>query len=172
MQEPSSKEKESERGAILEAISRQLRWMSAYSVLFSHLQARRVGINSTDLEALDILTLAGPMAAGKLAALTGLTTGAVTSLIDRMEDAGLARREPDPGDRRRVIVRALPPPPEVARLVMPAFEAIGQQMDELLSQYDDAELMLIHDFLERSLAIGAKQIAVLGGDNPSIGGAG
>ncbi len=158
-----SSRKKPTRSEILEAISRELRWTSAYAVLFSHLMSRRVGIHSTDLEAHDVLTLSGPIPAGRLAALTGLTSGAVTSLIDRLEDAGLARREPDPVDRRRVIVRSLPPPPEVARLIVPEFEAMGQQVDELLGQYDDAELELILDFLSRARAIAADRIAALEG---------
>jgi DNA-binding MarR family transcriptional regulator len=162
MDESSSKQLS--RAEILEAISRELRWASAYSVLFSHLMARRAGIHSTDLEAHDILTLSGPMPAGRLAALTGLTSGAVTSLIDRLEDAGLARREPDPADRRRVIVRSLPPPPEMARLVLPEFEAMGVKMDELLGRYDDAELSLLLDFFQRSRAVAAARVAALQGE--------
>lgn len=166
MTNPSSVELK--RSAILGALSQHLRWLSAYAVLFSHLQARRAGINSTDLEAHDILTLSGPIPAGRLAALTGLTSGAATSLIDRLEDAGLARREPDPADRRRVIVRALPPPPEIEQRIMPAFEEIGQRMDALFASYDDAELALIQDFLERATTIGAEQIAALGREQTAM----
>ncbi len=162
MDEPSSTL--SDRTEILAAISRELRWGSAYSVLFSHLMARRAGIHSTDLEAHDILTLSGPMPAGRLAVLTGLTSGAVTSLIDRLEDAGLARREPDPADRRRVIVRSLPPPPEMARLIMPEFEAMGDQVDALLGRYDDTELSLLLDFFQRSRAVAAARVAALQGE--------
>lgn len=157
---------EDQRGATLDALNRELRWGNAYAVLFSHLLARRAGINSTDLEAHDILTLSGPIPAGRLAALTGLTTGAATSLIDRLEDARLARREPDSADRRRVIVRALPPPDQMASRIMPEFEALGRRIDELFAEYDDAGLALIHQFLARANAIAAAQIAALGDDQP------
>jgi DNA-binding MarR family transcriptional regulator len=88
------------------------------------------------------------MPAGRLAELTGLTTGAVTTLIDRLEDAGLASREPDPADRRRVIVRSLAPPPEVARLV---------------ERYPDDDLALILGFLRDATALAAAQVAALRG---------
>src|SRR3954451_10840049 len=65
-----------------------------------------VGVNPTDLGSLCLLLLHGPAPAGRLAELTGLTTGAVTGVIDRLENGGFVRRELDPGDRRRVIVNA------------------------------------------------------------------
>jgi DNA-binding MarR family transcriptional regulator len=151
------------RSETLAALGRELRWASAYAVLFSHLQARRAGIHSTDLEAHDILTLSGPMPAGQLAALTGLTTGAVTTLVDRLERAGLARRTPDPGDRRRVIVEALAPPEAMAQQIMPEFQRMGEDMDDLFSSYSDADLALILTFLQRSRAIAAARVAALGG---------
>lgn len=155
-----------ERQAQLATLNQHLRWLSAYSVLSSHLLARRLGINSTDLEAYDILTLSGPIPAGRLAALTGLTSGAATSLIDRLEDIGLARREPDPTDRRRVIVRALPPPEAFQAMAMPAYSQMDERMDALLESFDDAELTLIEAFLQRTVAISADQIAALSDNAP------
>lgn len=151
-----------ERRAILDTLNQHLRWLSAYSVLFSHLVARRLGVNSTDLEAYDILTLSGPIPAGRLAALTGLTTGAATSLIDRLEDIGLARREPDPADRRRVIVRALPPPEAFQATATPVYARMDDGMDALLNSFNDAELALIEGFLQRAVTLSAGQIESLG----------
>ena len=90
-------------------------------VLFSQTGAERVGINSSDLECLDITILRGTMSAGELVAATGLTTGAITDVIDRLEQAGFARRGRDVGDRRPVLVRALP---EVERRIAPLY-ALG-----------------------------------------------
>lgn len=70
--------------------------------------ADRLGLTRTDLVVLGLLGLRGPQTAGQLADATGLTTGAVTGVIDRLERAGYARRAPDQGDRRRVIVTLLP----------------------------------------------------------------
>ena len=148
------------RAALLSAVDRALRTGSAQSVLHSQVIADRLGMNSTDLECLDILNLHGPITAGRLAELSGLTTGSVTALIDRMERGGFVRREPDPRDRRRVIVRLLP---ERVQELAPLFEPLGQQMEDLLSRYSDEELALVLDFTERSNELVHHDIARLRG---------
>jgi DNA-binding MarR family transcriptional regulator len=75
---------------------------------FDNLAAERLGVNRTDLHCLNIIQNAGGLTAGELAAESGLTTGAVTGVIDRLERAGFARRVPDPEDRRRVKVEVTP----------------------------------------------------------------
>jgi DNA-binding MarR family transcriptional regulator len=71
---------------------------------FDNLAAERLGVNETDLHCLNIIENAGGVTAGELAAQSGLTTGAVTGVIDRLEQKGFARRVSDPSDRRRVKV--------------------------------------------------------------------
>src|SRR5262245_8925147 len=71
---------------------------------FDNLAAQRLGVNETDLHCLNIIENAGGVTAGELARQAGLTTGAVTGVIDRLERKGFARRVSDPGDRRRVKV--------------------------------------------------------------------
>jgi DNA-binding MarR family transcriptional regulator len=75
---------------------------------FDNLAAERLGVNRTDLHCLNTIENAGGLTAGELARETGLTTGAVTGVIDRLERAGYARRVPDPEDRRRVKVEVTP----------------------------------------------------------------
>jgi DNA-binding MarR family transcriptional regulator len=75
---------------------------------FDNLAAERLGVNRTDLHCLNTIENAGGLTAGELARETGLTTGAVTGMIDRLERAGYARRVPDPEDRRRVKVEVTP----------------------------------------------------------------
>ena len=65
-----------------------------------------IGINQTDLICLNVLFRRGPLSAGALASAVGLTTGAITTVVDRLERAGYVRRTGDPGDRRRVLVEA------------------------------------------------------------------
>src|SRR5215470_10853577 len=67
--------------------------------------ADKIGINVTDLNCLNILALGGHLTAGELAKQTGLTTASITGVIDRLEEAGFVRRERDPSDRRRVVIR-------------------------------------------------------------------
>jgi DNA-binding MarR family transcriptional regulator len=75
---------------------------------FDNLAAQRLGVNLTDLHCLNIIERRGGLTAGELAAEAGLTTGAITGVIDRLEHAGYARRERDPGDRRKVSVSVTP----------------------------------------------------------------
>ncbi|MBO0763077.1 MAG: MarR family transcriptional regulator [Hyphomicrobiaceae bacterium] len=123
-----------------------MRDVSGQGVLYSQAVAARLGMNSTDLECLDHI-LRGPVTAGRLAELTGLTTGAITGVIDRLEREGLARRESDPDDRRKTVVRALP---AVLKRVLPLFEPMERAAMAVLSRYRDDELALILDFLTRA----------------------
>jgi DNA-binding MarR family transcriptional regulator len=105
-----------------------------------------VGLNPRDLGALCLLLLHGPAPAGRLAELTGLTTGAVTGVIDRLENGGFARREVDPADRRKVIV--VPDAERVDRDLFPHFPSL--QRAAAGAFYDDfsiAELERISEFL-------------------------
>lgn len=146
------------RAELLEALEWALRKVSAQSVFFSHAIAERLGMNSTDLDCLDILGHDGPITAGRLAELTGLTTGAITGVINRLERAGYVRREQDPGDRRRVIVHFLP---EQAQAIGPHFHSIQQASVELASRYSEEQLALIVDFLSRAQAMAKEETAKL-----------
>jgi len=70
--------------------------------------AEAIGLNRTDMRCLDVIQREGPVPAGRLADETGLTTGAITTVLDRLERAGFARRTRDPADRRRVLVELAP----------------------------------------------------------------
>src|SRR5690242_9197487 len=148
-----------DRAALARALDDAMRVMSGQSVLLSQAVADRVGLNPTDLEALDLLFREGSMTAGRLAERTGLTTGAVTGLVDRLERRGYVRRVADPADRRRVIV-AVDSEPALADLA-PAYDGLRQAMDELMARYSDAELAAILDFMRRATAIGEAHVARL-----------
>ena len=124
-----------------------LRRSSAAGVLHGQTVARRVGVNSTDLECLDLILMSGPSTAGEIARHTGLTSGAVTGLIDRLERLGLVERTADPADRRKVLVRVredrIGP---IAALYTPLEKA----MQSLLAGYSREELKVLIDFAERS----------------------
>jgi DNA-binding MarR family transcriptional regulator len=118
-------------------------------VIVSNFQAtEEVGLNSTDFASLCLLLLHGPTPAGRLAELTGLTTGAVTGLIDRLEQAGLVRREVDPGDRRKVII--VPDAERVERDVFPHFPSLQRAATTAFyKDFNIAELEVITAFLSR-----------------------
>lgn len=140
--------------------------MTAQSVLIGDAVSARFGLNSTDLECLDLALLSGGATAGEIARATGLTTGAVTGVIDRLEAAGYVRREQDPDDRRKVVVHALP---AMTRRIAPVYESLQREMTKLWSRYGDAELAVILDFLTRSCDLAVDEIAKLqgGGDAPA-----
>jgi DNA-binding MarR family transcriptional regulator len=125
-----------------EMLGRQL---GAYTVGFGNAVAERIGINRTDYECLDLLDAhGGSLTAGQIADLTGLTSGAVTGVIDRLERAKLARRASDPTDRRRVIV-------ELTHTRSSEFEEIfapyGARWEELASRYSPKQLEVIFSYV-------------------------
>src|SRR5258708_20936629 len=89
------------------ALNAAMRDVSGQGVLYSQAVAERLGMNSTDLECLDHISR-GPLTAGRLAELTGLTTGAITGVIDRLEPPRLAPPAPAPGHRPKTLVKMLP----------------------------------------------------------------
>lgn len=92
--------------ALTADLERELRLMSTQSVLISQAIADHIRMNSSDLESMDFLNLYGPMTPGRLAELTGLSTGGVTRLVDRLVARGILRREADPDDRRKIILHS------------------------------------------------------------------
>src|SRR5438270_13000928 len=93
------------KGKILHKLMLALRRSSAAGVLHGQTIARRAGINATDMECLDLIIMGGPATAGEIGRRTGLSSGAVTGLIDRREKLGLVERTADPNARRKVVVR-------------------------------------------------------------------
>ncbi len=127
------------------AVEGEMRKLVAEIVLFNQAIAERIGLNPTDLQCLGILLDEGAIGAGRLAALSGLTTGAITGVIDRLSRAGYARRIADPRDRRRVIVEPLAA--RAAEEISPIYAAMGEAMAVECAHYGDADLTLIADFL-------------------------
>ena len=140
----------------MRALAAQLTEVSGISVLFSQTVAEAVGLNPTDLEALAILQREGPIAAGRLADLTSLTTGAITGVVDRLERKGYVRRVPDPADRRRVIVQV--EADAVDREVMPLYAGMSEAALALIAEFSDRDQELILGFLRRAGAVAAEQI--------------
>src|SRR5215475_10172360 len=134
------------RNELIMALNRAMRDASGQGVLYSQVVAERLGINSTDLECLDFVVMRGPLTAGELAQATGLTTGAITGVIDRLERAGFAQRDRDKDDRRKVRVRALP---AVERHIYPLFQPMERAAMSALSSYKDEELAFLLTFLTR-----------------------
>ena len=124
-----------------------MRRAGAVMQLLGAASAERIGINVTDLNCLNILALQGHMTAGDLARVTGLTTASITGVLDRLEEAGFVRRERDPHDRRRVIVRL--DAARGMRDVAPVFIPVIAAWRNVAARYTDDELRLILGFQEQ-----------------------
>jgi DNA-binding MarR family transcriptional regulator len=156
----------SRRAALLVRLDETLRKVGAHSVLLSDAVARLVGINSTDLECLDLLYLAGASTPGQLARHTGLTTGAMTAVIDRLERAGYVRRSRDGEDRRRVLVEALP---NVMRCIGPLYERLASATARLNAGFDDRQLAVVDEYLSAAVDLVADHVAWLQTQRPIHG---
>ncbi|MCP1310084.1 MarR family transcriptional regulator [Paenibacillus tyrfis] len=128
----------------------ELRQNSARAVMFHQLISEKLGLNATDHKCLDFLNSAGPVTAGRLAELTGLTTGAVTNVIDRLEQAGYVIRDKDPNDRRRVVVK---PTGRESETIPPLFDSVFRATHNIISGYSEQELCVILDFIKRCNAM-------------------
>jgi DNA-binding HxlR family transcriptional regulator len=155
-----SRGSEKKRADLLGELARELRHFHGLSASFFRAAAARTGMTVTDMQVIDLLDSAGPSTAGQLAELTGLTTGAITGMLNRLEQAGLVRRERDPNDGRRVIVR-LVSGTDGARQSGPLFDSIAKAWNEMASRYDGEQLALLVEFLNRSNAISRQEIARL-----------
>jgi DNA-binding MarR family transcriptional regulator len=154
----------SDRVALLAAVLREVRRMTAQSVLIGEAVSARIGLSSSDLECLDLALLSGGATAGEFAKATGLSTGAITGVIDRLERAGYVRREKDPTDRRKVIVRARS---DMTHRIAPLYRSLQREMTALWSRYNDEQLALILDFLARSCDLAVQEIAKLQSKGPA-----
>ena len=145
MKSPLSRPKA--RAALMQELEHAMRRSSGQGAIFSQTVAGKAGISSSDLECLDFLNLEGRVTAGRLAEVTGLTTGAITGVVDRLEKAGLVRRERDDSDRRKVFIATVPENiAEVGKFYEPMQRAILQDWET----YSDAELRLLLRFARQS----------------------
>jgi len=127
----------------MEELEHAMRRSSAQGALFGQSVANRVGLSSSDMECLDFVILEGRVTAGRLAEVTGLTTGAITGVVDRLEEAGLVRRERDDHDRRKVFIAAVP---ENTAKIGKFYEHLQRAMLKVWDGYSDAELRLLLRF--------------------------
>ncbi|WP_278197406.1 MarR family winged helix-turn-helix transcriptional regulator [Streptomyces cylindrosporus] len=132
--------------------------MASYA-LFNQAVADHLGLHPTDLQCLNLLTLEGaPVTTGRIAELTGLTTGSATRLVDRLEKAGYVVRERDAGDRRKVLVATVPEKiAEFGRM----WERLGGGWSTLFDGLDDRQLAVIVGHMRRTVEFSGAQVARL-----------
>jgi hypothetical protein len=160
---------EDEAAHISADLEREVRVMSTHSVLISQATAERLRINASDLESLDFLNLYGPMTPGRLAELTGLSSGGVTRLVDRLVARGLVERSADPADRRRVILTSrVDEFPGIYAL----WEPLAVGFASVVRSFPDDQLKVVLDFVTRCNEVGRAHLVRLrnaAGDDAAVG---
>ena len=140
------------REEIINTVNEKFTEMSTETILFHQALADLLDFHITDHRCMRFLHSYGAMPAGRLAELTGLTTAAVTAIIDRLEEAGYARRVNDPKDRRRTIVEPIPDKKLEKKLEM-IFIPLHEKMYKLFSSYSDSELAFLVDVMTKSIEL-------------------
>ena len=123
-----------------------VREYGVHLTLFRNAMSEWAGLNVTDMECLRLLFLKGIATPSELARHTGLTSGATTAMLDRLEKAGLIERRPNPNDRRGSLIA---PAESSSEKAASWFESARKAQDELISSYSESELEIIADVFER-----------------------
>ncbi|RDU37157.1 MarR family transcriptional regulator [Neobacillus piezotolerans] len=139
---------ETSRKKLVNALNEELRNNSSATILFHQSIANKLGLNPTDHKCLEVILKNQPITAGELAEITGLTTGTITGVINRLEGAGYAFRDNDPQDKRRVIISVNQD--KAKEEIVPLFSSFSGEIYKMLSEYTDQELQLILDFIKSS----------------------
>ena len=114
-------------------------------VLYNHAVSAKVGLGASDSQFMTLLQTYGPLTPRQLAEHTGLTSGTITGVIDRLESHGFVTREPDPADRRKVVVT--PSVQAIQDKLVPLYAEQGSRMQEVLATRTVDELRTISAFL-------------------------
>ena len=125
------------------ALVRAVRLFIAGSSLFSQRVSEKLGLHPTDMQFLNLLELLGPVTPGVLAQCSGLSTGGVTVVLDRLEQAGYVRRSQNPSDRRSVLVGIVP---ARQKKVNANYDSVQKQFEQVLIGFTDQELETIFKF--------------------------
>lgn len=118
-------------------------------IMFHQSLADKVGLNLTDYKVLGII--GDGVTAGKIAEITGLSTGMVTTVVDRLEKRNYVYRDRDAHDRRKVIIKLNAN--KVSSELAPLFQSFGEVMGKLFAKYDDEQLALLEDFMRSCIDI-------------------
>jgi len=135
------------REELKETLLRVSRKVGSQAGLFTQAVAERLGLAGIDVDSLDVLLSEGRVTVGRLAELTGLTTGSATRMVDRLEQAGFVRRVPDPADRRRVMVEIVP---GIEAKLHALHDSLREAETALYDAYDDEQLALFADFMTKA----------------------
>jgi MarR family transcriptional regulator, organic hydroperoxide resistance regulator len=134
------------RAALHDSLVRNIRQFIAGTILYNQQVADSMGLHLTDMQCFGVLELLGPVTPGTLAERTGLTTGGVTVMLDRLQKEGFVKRVPNPNDRRSVLVHINEKKMEKIR---PYYAEITQQLEAFLLSTPVADIETVVNFLSR-----------------------
>lgn len=133
----------------------EVRRFTRSSLMLQHVIAQKAGLHVTDAECIDFLMEMGPSTAGALAKATRLTTGAMTNVIDRLERSGFVKRNPDPKDRRKVVVSYIP---QKKAGMTADYASLAGEVQQLFMKYNLDELNLFTTNMQALTDIYIKQV--------------
>lgn len=133
-----------EKSMLIQKLNKEFRNNSTRTILFHQTIADKLKLNATDYKCYDLINQSGAVTAGQISKLTGLTSGSTTALIDRLEKLGYVKRDNDPSDRRRVLIKPIIQNEEGSISI---FTSLSSAITELCSDYSEQELSIILDFV-------------------------
>jgi DNA-binding MarR family transcriptional regulator len=156
----------SQKRRLLDELIDEVRMSQNATDRFDDAVADAIGMNRTDMRCTDVLDREGPVSAGRLAEVTGLTSGAITTAIDRLERGGIARRLADPADRRRVLVELTPQAREQGNSFYAGHAELGER---LYRRYSAEQLLLLLEFVREGREFNERAAAELERENRERG---
>ena len=135
-----------QRKILYHDVIRQIRQFIAGTILFNQKIADQLGFRLTDMQCMNVLELLGPSTPKQLAQHTGLTTGGVTVMLDRLQKAGFVRRSPHPTDRRSILVSVNP---KKVKAIHAHYDKVNDATVAILSELPEQELVIAAKFLAR-----------------------
>lgn len=147
-----------ENKELFEELNQAVQWAGTLTVIHTNAIAHRIGLSATEFEAMDLITRFQPITAGKLAEFCGLTSGAITGIVDRLERQGFVRRDRDPEDRRRVFIIPIENR-ERSKKVRALHRPIIKGFQEYVEKFDEEQVCMLikmqkeaNKMVERSIA--------------------
>jgi DNA-binding MarR family transcriptional regulator len=150
---------------VFEELLNEVRSSQNATARFDQAVADALGLNRTDMRCMDVLEREAPVPAGRLAEVTGLTTGAITTVLDRLERAGYAQRITDPSDRRRVLVELTPRAGEIGEY----YASHAAMAEQLYQRYTRPQLELLLGFVRDGREFNDRQAALVEEHNRARG---
>jgi DNA-binding MarR family transcriptional regulator len=123
---------------------------------FDERLAKKLKLSRTDMRCLDLIGRRGPLTAGRLAEESGLTTGAVTFILDRLEESGMVTRRRDTEDRRRVWVEIVP---EARQRLEVLQQPVAEEMRQVAERFEPDELAVVRDFMRQAKEVFQRQVS-------------